>query len=155
MKTTILATAATIFLAGAAPQPAQANECAARAAELVRQSGAKLVRQSDYYVFLDLDGFSELNIGCSTPSLDIAIDTPMPPDAFFGFTAIASQIAAGVPARMAKAAAIECTRRALRHPGEQTAATYKNAEAECAVEIHNLRQVSRGRTQISIYKRQR
>jgi len=129
-----------------------ADECDLRVADLVRQSDATIVRRSDNKVFLKLRDFSELNVICKPPGIDIGIDLGAPPDVFFEFVGRAAGIASGLAAQTAKSGAIKCHREALRkRPNETTIFDYHGAHFECRVSI----MPAPGRTSIIILRPKR
>jgi hypothetical protein len=81
MRLAVIALLAGLIAASAAI----ADECDARTADLVRESGAVLARRSGYKVFLNLRDFTEFNVICKPLGIEIGIRLGAPPDAFFEF----------------------------------------------------------------------
>jgi hypothetical protein len=70
------------------PPLAIADECDARAADLVRESGATFVRRSTVKIFLQLEGFKNLAVECwPSPGVEADVSAGLPPDSFFDFLA--------------------------------------------------------------------
>ena len=109
-----------------------ADECDARAAELVRATGATFDRKSSVKIFLKLGGFEEFAVEC-TPALrvDVGVTTGLPPDAFFGFVAEPAHIVTGLPAAAVKAGAILCHKRALRSADDMSDLDFQGTQFAC------------------------
>lgn len=112
--------------------PAMADECDARAADLVRESGATFVRRSTVKIFLQLEGFKNLAVECwPSPGVEADVNVGLPPDSFFDFLANATHIVAGLPEAAVKAGAILCHKNALRSNDGMADLDYKGAQFSC------------------------
>jgi hypothetical protein len=132
----------------AAATPAMADECDARAADLVRATGATVDRKSTMKIFLKLGGFREFAVEC-TPALgvDVGVTTGLPPDAFFDFVAQAAHIVTGLPAAAVKVGAILCHKSALRSGDDMSDLDFQGAQFACQSFTRNG-----GATSITVFK---
>jgi hypothetical protein len=124
--------AVNVLLAGLlAASAAIADECDARAADLVRETGAMLAHRSGYKVFFKLRDFTEFNVICKPLGIEIGIRRGAPPDAFFEFASQAVDLVARLPAATMKYGAIKCQRAALRSGADLTVLYSGKAHLEC------------------------
>jgi hypothetical protein len=112
--------------------PTIADECDARAADLVRETGATFLRRSSAKIFLKPEGFKDLAVNC-WPSLgvDVSVNVGLPPDAFFDFVGRSGRIVTGLPTVAVKDGAILCHKSALRSGDKMSDLDYQGAQFSC------------------------
>jgi hypothetical protein len=128
--------------------PAMADECDARAADLVRESGATFVRRSTVKIFLQLEGFKNLAVECwPSPGVEADVNEGLPPDSFFDFVARAAHLVVGLSAEAMKAGAVLCHKGALRSADNLAELEYRGAQFSCESFTRNG-----GSTSIAVFK---
>ncbi len=132
---------------------ARADECDARAAEMIARIGGKVERRTDSgNILMKHPLASSISIQCANPNFPISLSsyaaTAYPSAAFYDLTAEAGAIVTGLPADMIREGLIRCQGRALKSADESTDMNYRQVRLECQASVG-----SAGRSGFTVYRK--
>jgi hypothetical protein len=136
---------------------AQANDCEAKAVQIVSKLGATIERQTSMMVYLHHDGVPEgLSIGCDPasspadgPDINLAWDTKEPPDGFWSLAGSAGAIVADAPSKTIEGGARACYDAARKASEGIAELSRRGVRYECTL----LMEEREGSFLISIFRR--
>jgi hypothetical protein len=136
----------TLFIAGCSlsffvsPQ-AQANDCEAKAVQIVSKLGATIERQSSMMVYLHHDGVPDgLSVGCDPasspadgPDINLSSNTKYPSEEFWSLAGSAGAIVAEAPSKAIEDGARACYDAARKASESIAGLTRRGVRYECTL----------------------
>jgi hypothetical protein len=129
------------LLAFLASTQARANDCEAKAVQIVSKLGATIERQSSMMVYLHHDGVpDELSIGCDPasspadgPDVNLSSNTKYPSESFWSLAGSAAAIVADASSKSIEDGARACYAAALKASDGVAGLTRHGVRYECAL----------------------
>jgi hypothetical protein len=136
---------------------AQANDCEAKAVQILSKLGATIERQTSMMVYLHHDGVPEgLSIGCDPasspadgPDINLSWDTKDPSESFWSLAGSAGAIVAEAPSNAIQDGARACYDAARKASEGIAALSRRGVRYECTL----LTEAQEGSFLISIFRR--